>query len=322
MTIDWRVALIFVVGVVSGPSSARAAYPERPVRLIVPYAAGGSTDTVARIVGARLGERLGQQVVIDNRTGAGTIIGTEIVARSAPDGYTLLMATPPLVVNPSLYGKVPYVVDRDFSAVTNVAASSNLLVVHPSLPAQNTRELIALLKASPGKYTYGSSGVGGASHLAMALFLNMADAEAVHVPYKGGAPAVVDLVAGRLSMAMANLTTAQPHIRSGRLRPLGIGTVKRSPLLPELPTIAESGLPKYEANNWNGVVAPAGTPRAVVERLQRDIAAVLKEPPVLERLANSALDPVGDTTSEFARYLKSEGDKWGRLVKQAGIKAE
>jgi len=322
MTIDWRSALIFVVCVVSGPSSARAAYPERPVRLIVPYAAGGSTDTVARIVGARLGERLGQQVVIDNRTGAGTIIGTEIVARSAPDGYTLLMATPPLVVNPSLYDKVPYVVDRDFAAVTNVAASSNLLVVHPSLPAQNTRELIALLKASPGKYTYGSSGVGGASHLAMALFLNMADAEAVHVPYKGGAPAVVDLVAGRLSMAMANLTTAQPHIRSGRMRPLGIGTVKRSPLLPELPTIAESGLPKYEANNWNGVVAPAGTPRAVVERLQRDIAAVLKEPQVLERLANSALDPVGDTTSEFSRYLKSEGDKWGRLVKQAGIKAE
>jgi tripartite-type tricarboxylate transporter receptor subunit TctC len=156
----------------------------------------------------------------------------------------------------------------------------------------------------------------------MALFLSMAEAEAVHVPYKGGAPAVVDLVAGRLSMAMANLTTAQPHSRAGRLRPLGIGTVKRSPLLPELPTIAESGLPKYEANNWNGVVVPAGTPRAVVERLQREIAAVLKEPPVLERLANSALDPVGDTPSEFARYLKSEGEKWGRLVKKAGIKAE
>lgn len=301
---------------------APAAYPERPVRLVVPYSAGGSTDLVARLVSARLSERMGQQFVVDNRTGAGTLIGTEIVARSAPDGHTLLMATPPLAVNPSLYDKVPYVLERDFTAVTNIAASSNLLVVHPSVAASSTRELVALLKAQPGKYNYGSSGVGGAGHLAMALFTSMAGVEAVHVPYKGGAPAVADLVAGRLSLMMANLTTAQPHIRSGRLRALGIGTQTRSKLFPELPTLAESGVPGYEANNWNGIVVPARTPKPVIERLHREIAAVLAESAVADRMVKSALDPIGDTPAEFARYLRQEAGKWGKLVKEAGIRAE
>jgi tripartite-type tricarboxylate transporter receptor subunit TctC len=317
-----RWAFLLVCGLALGPMLATAAYPERPVRLIVPYAAGGSTDTVARLVGARLSERLGQQFVLDNRTGAGTIVGTEIAARSAPDGYTLLMATPPLAVNPTLYGKVPYNLDRDFVAVTNIAGSSNLLVVHPAMNVTTTRALIALLKSSPGKYNYGSSGVGGAAHLAMALFESMAGVDATHVPYKGGAPAVTDLVAGRLSLMMANLTTAQPHIRSGRLRGLGVGTQSRSPLFPEMPTIAESGVPGYEANNWNGVVAPAGTPRAAIERLHREIVAVLKEAVIVERMTASALEPIGDTPEAFARYLKSEADKWGRLVKTAGIKPE
>jgi tripartite-type tricarboxylate transporter receptor subunit TctC len=313
---------LVAVAMALGVSSAMAAYPERPVRLVVPYSAGGSTDTVARLVASRLTERMGQQFVVDNRTGAGTIIGTEIVARSTPDGHTLLMATPPLAVNPSLYEKVPYVLARDFAAVTNVAASSNLLVVHLSVPAMSTRELIDLLKANPGKYNYGSSGIGGAGHLAMALFESMAGVSAVHVPYKGGAPAVADLVAGRLSLMMANLTTAQPHIRSSRLRALGIGTQSRSRLFPELPTIAESGVPGYEANNWNGVVAPAGTPKAVIERLHREIGAILKEPVIADRMAKSALEPIGDTPAEFARYLKDEADKWGKLVKKAGIRAE
>jgi tripartite-type tricarboxylate transporter receptor subunit TctC len=302
--------------------TSAAAYPERPLRLVVPYSAGGSTDTVARIVGQRLSERLGQQIVVDNRTGAGTLIGTEIVARSAPDGYTLLMATPPLAVNPSLYSKVPYVLDRDFSAVSNVAASSNLLAVHPALPATTTRELIALLKANPGKHNYGSSGIGGAGHLAMALFASMAGVDIVHVPYKGGAPAVTDLVAGRLSLMMANLTTAQPHIRAGRLRGIGIGTKSRSPLFPELPTLSESGVPGYEANNWNGIVVPAGTPRAVIERLHREISAALKDPAIAQRMTGAGLDPIGDTPQQFARYLKAEAAKWGALVKSAGIKAE
>ena len=299
-----------------------ADYPQRPIRLVVPYAAGGSTDTVARIVGARLGERLGQQIVVDNRTGAGTLIGTEIVQHATADGHVLLMATPPLAVNPSLYAKVSYAVERDFVAVTNVAGSSNLLVVHPSLPANSVSELVALLKAAPGKYNYGSSGVGGAGHLAMALFESMAGVDVVHVPYKGGAPAVVDLVAGRLTLMMANLTTAQPHIRAGKLRGLGVGKVKRSPLFPEMPTIAEAGVKGYEANNWNGVVAPTGTPRLAIERLHQEIIATLKEPAIADRMARAGLEPVGDTPAEFAQYLKSEAAKWGKLVKSAGIKPE
>ncbi len=299
-----------------------ADYPQRPVRLVVPYAAGGSTDTVARIVGARLGERLGQQIVVDNRTGAGTLIGTEIVQHATADGHVLLMATPPLAVNPALYGKVSYAVERDFAAVTNVAGSSNLLVVHPSVPANSVSELVALLKAAPGKYNYGSSGVGGAGHLAMALFESMAGVDAVHVPYKGGAPAVADLVAGRLHLMMANLTTAQPHIRAGKLRGLGVGKVKRSPLFPEMPTIAEAGVKGYEANNWNGVVAPTGTPRAAIERLHREIVATLKEPAIADRMTRAGLEPVGDSPAEFAQYLKSEAAKWGKLVKSAGIKPE
>ncbi len=249
-------------------------------------------------------------------------IGTEIVAQAVPDGYTLLMATPPLAVNPALYGKVPYDLDRDFAAVTNIAGSSNLLVVHPTVPAQSLKELIALLKANPDKYNYGSSGVGGAGHLAMALFTSMAGVTAVHVPYKGGAPAVTDLVAGRLHLMMANLTTAQPHIRAGRLRGLGIGTKARSPLFPEMPTISESGVAGYEASNWNGIVVPKSTPRATVERLHREVVAVLADPVTAKRLAAQGLEPIGDTPLQFAQYLKSEAAKWGKLVKTAGIKPE
>ncbi|MGZ5089872.1 MAG: tripartite tricarboxylate transporter substrate binding protein [Burkholderiales bacterium] len=310
--------LVFSVEV----SAADGEYPSKPLRLVVPYAAGGSTDTVARIIGQQLGQRVGQQVVIDNRTGAGTIIGTEIVAQAVPDGYTLLMATPPLAVNPALYDKVPYDLERDFAAVTNIAGSSNLLVVHPSVAAQSVKELVALLKSNPGKYNYGSSGVGGAGHLAMALFTSMAAVEALHVPYKGGAPAVVDLVAGRLHMMMANLTTAQPHIRAGRLRGLGVGTKVRTPLFPEMPTIAEAGVPGYEANNWNGIVVPRKTARAIIERLQREIIAVLSDSSTTKRFASQGLEPVGDSPAQFAVYLKSEAVKWGKLVKSAGIKPE
>lgn len=317
-----KYVLASLLAVFSGAVISASGYPSKPIRLVVPYAAGGSTDTVARLVGAPLSERLGQVVVIDNRSGAGTIIGTEIVAQAVPDGYTLLMATPPLAVNPALHGKVPYDLERDFAAVLNVAASSNLLVVHPSLPAQSVKELITLLKSNAGKYTYGSSGVGGAGHLAMALFTSMAGVDALHVPYKGGAPAVTDLVAGRLQLMMANLTTAQPHIRAGRLRGLGVGTSKRTPLFPEMPTIAELGVPGYEANNWNGIVVPRKTPRAVVERLQREVLAILNDPGTSKRLTAQGLEPIGDTPAQFALYLKAEAAKWGKLVKTAGIKPE
>ena len=317
-----KYVLVLLLALFPGAVISASEYPSKPIRLVVPYAAGGSTDTVARLVGQQLGERLGQQIVIDNRTGAGTIIGTEIVALAVPDGYTLLMATPPLAVNPALHAKVPYDLERDFAAVLNVAGSSNLLVVHPTVPAQSVKELIALLKANPGKYNYGSSGVGGAAHLAMALLTSMTGVDAVHVPYKGGAPAVTDLVGGRLHFMMANLTTAQPHIRAGRLRGLGVGTVKRTPLFPEMPTIAEAGVPGYEANNWNGIVVPRKTPRTVIERLHREVVAVLDDAAVAKRLAAQGLEPIGDTPAHFAQYLKAEAAKWGKLVKTAGIKPE
>ncbi len=297
-------------------------FPTRPLRLVVPYAAGGSTDVLARLIGQKLTETLGYPVVIDNRSGAGTLIATEIVAHAAPDGHTLLMATPPLVVAEALYKAVPFNVARDFAAVTNVAATSNVLVVHPAVAAQSARELIAMAKAQPGRLVYGSSGIGGASHLAVALFASMAAVELLHVPYKGGALAVTDLLGGRLALMFANLTTVQLHIKSGKLRALAIGTAQRSLVVPELPTVAEAGVPGYEANNWNGVVAPAATPRAVIERLQREIRAIVEAPELRSRLLQSAFEPVADTPQAFRRYLESERLKWGRVVREAGIKPE
>lgn len=297
-------------------------FPARPLRLVVPYAAGGSTDVLARIVGQKLTENLGQAVVIDNRTGAGTLIATGIVAHAAPDGYTLLMATPPLVVADALYKSVPFDVARDFAPVTNVAATSNVLVVHPSVTAQSARELIAMAKAQPGKFAYGSSGVGGASHLAVALFASMAGIELLHVPYKGGALAVTDLLGGRLSLMFANLTTVQPHIKSGKVRALAIGTAQRSQVAPELQTVAEAGVAGYEANNWNGVVAPAKTPRAIIDLLQREIQRVVAAPDLRVRLLQSAFEPVADTPEAFRRYLETERVKWSRVVREAGIKPE
>jgi tripartite-type tricarboxylate transporter receptor subunit TctC len=308
---------------VGGAPDARAqSYPTRPLRVVVPYAAGGSTDVLARMVGQKLTETLGQPVVIDNRPGAGTLIATEIVARAAPDGHTLLMATPPLPVAPALFEKVPFDIARDFAAVTNIAATSNVLTVHPSIPAHTVKELVALAKASPGKYTFGSSGIGGASHLATELFRSMAGIQLVHVPYKGGSVAVTDLLGGRLALMFANLTTVQPHIKTGKLRALAIGTAQRSLVVPELPTVAEAGVPGYEANNWNGVVVPAGTPLAAIERLQREIKVIVNAPDMRDKLLAAAFEPIADTPAEFARYLASERSKWGRIVKEAGIKPE
>ena len=297
-------------------------FPTRPLRIVVPYAAGGSTDVLARMVGQKLTAVLGQPVVIDNRTGAGTIIATEIVARAAPDGYTLLMATPPLTIAAALYEKLPFDTARDFAAVTNIAATGHVLVVHPAVPAQSVKELVALAKANPGKFAFGSSGVGGASHLAVELFRSMAGIELVHVPYKGGSLAVTDLLGGRLTLMFANLTTVQGHIKTGRVRALAIGTAQRSVVVPDLPTVAAAGVPGYEANNWNGVVAPAGTPRAVIERLRREIKAAVDAPEMRERLLQNAFEPIADTPAEFARYLATERVKWGKVVREAQVKPE
>lgn len=317
----YKFVSVAVASVLAGAAHAQN-YPMRPIRLVVPYAAGGSTDVLARMVGQKLTEALGQPVVIDNRTGAGTLIATEIVARAARDGYTLLMATPPLVVADALYQKVPFDAMRDFAAITNIAATSNVLVVHPSMPAQSARELIALAKTQPGKYAYGSSGIGGASHLAVALFASMAGVELLHIPYKGGALAVTDLLGGRLSLMFANLTTVQQHVKSGKVRALAIGTAQRSLVVPELPTVAEAGVPGYEANNWNGVVAPAATPRALIEQLQHEIRVIVDAPEMRGRLLQSAFEPVANSPAAFKHYLETEHAKWGRVVREVGIKPE
>ena len=315
-------AAIAALAIGSGFEVSAQNYPTRPLRVVVPYAAGGSTDVLARMVGQKLTEALGQPVVIDNRPGAGTLIATEIVARAGPDGHTLLMATPPLAVAPALFQNVPFDIFRDFAAVTNIAATSNVLVVHPSVPAQTVKELVVLAKANPRKYTFGSSGIGGASHLAMELFRSMAGIELVHVPYKGGSLAVTDLLGGRLALMFANLTTVQAHIKSGKVRALAIGTARRSLVVPELPTVAEAGVPGYEANNWNGVVVPAGTPRTAIERLQREIKAIVSASDMRDKLLAAAFEPVADTPAEFARYLASERTKWAKVVIDAGVKPE
>ena len=306
-----------------GPSQGAAAgYPARPIRLVVPSAPGGGTDIVGRVLAQKLSELLGQSLVVDNRPGAGTIIGTELVAKAAPDGYTLLMGLSALAVDPSIYAKLPYDALKDFAPVSLVASVPNVLTVHPSVPAASVAELIALAKARPGRLNYGSGGVGTSPHLAAEMFRMMTGVEWLHVPYKGVGPAVVGLLAGQVDLMFATLPSAIQHIRAGKLRALGVTTATRSPALPDVPTIAEAGLPGYEATQWYGVLAPSGTPRSIVDRLSRDIARALQAPETKERLTVEGATPIGNTPDEFAAHLRRETEKWAGVVKTAGLKPE
>ena len=300
-----------------------AAYPDKPIRMLVGFAAGGGTDTTARAIGQPLSEALGQQVIVDNRPGAAGNIAADITAHSVPDGYTILMGTiAALAINPSLYQKLPFDPIKDFEPISLAVSSMNVLVVHPSVAAKNVKELIALAKAQAGKLTYGSSGVGGAGHLAGVLFDQLAGTKMIHVPYKGGAPAIIALVSGEVNMVFATAETAVPQVKAGKIRALGVTTAKRSALLPDLPTIAEGGLPGYEANNWYGLLAPAKTPAAIVERLNREVVKVLNMRNVKEQLFRSGLDASPSTPKEFGAYIKSEMAKWSKVVKASGAKAE
>jgi tripartite-type tricarboxylate transporter receptor subunit TctC len=300
-----------------------AAYPDKPIRMLVGFAAGGGTDTTARAIGQPLSEALGQQVIVDNRPGAAGNIAADITAHSVPDGYTILMGTiAALAINPSLYQKLPFDPIKDFEPISLAVSSMNVLVVHPSVAAKNVKELIALAKAQAGKLTYGSSGVGGAGHLAGVLFDQLAGTKMIHVPYKGGAPAIIALVSGEVNMVFATAETAVPQVKAGKIRALGVTTAKRSALLPDLPTIAEGGLPGYEANNWYGLLAPAKTPPAIIERLNREVVKVLNMPNVKEQLFRSGLDASPSTPKEFGAYIKSEMAKWSKVVKASGAKAE
>lgn len=296
-------------------------YPNRPVRFVVPFAAGGSTDIVARTLGAKLSEVLGQSFIVDNRPGAGTVIGTESVARSPADGYTLLVVPAPFTINPGLLPKLPYDPLNDFTPITLINTTALVVVVNPSVPARNIKELIALARAKPGMLNYGSSGTGGSNHLAGELFSAMAGVKMVHVPYKGNAPALTDLVGGHVDLVFNGLTSAYPLIKSGKLRPLAMTSMRRSHVLPDMPTLDESGLKGFEAVAWNGLAGPAKTPQEAVDRLSNAVRKVLTNPEMRERLRSEGSDPVGSTPAEFAKHLRDEIAKWARVIKISGAKA-
>jgi tripartite-type tricarboxylate transporter receptor subunit TctC len=298
-----------------------SAYPVKPVRIVVPSSPGGGTDILARVLAQKMSESLAQQFVVENRPGAGQVIGIEAVARAAPDGYTLLMAASAIVINEVLYAKPPYDTLRDFAPVTLGASLPNILVVHPALPVKSVRELIALAKTRPGQLNYSSAGSGTSPHLSMELFRIMAGIVLTHIPYKGTGPATVDLVAGQVQLSMPNVLTALPQIKGGKLRALGVTSAKRAVGLPDVPAIAET-LPGYEAIQWYGVLAPAGTAREIVGKLQGEMARILALPEVKERLAAEGADAVGNRPDEFATYIRAELVKWGKVVKQGGIKLE
>lgn len=299
-----------------------ADYPQRPIRLIVPFAPGGSNDIMARIVGQKFHESMGQQVVVDNRPGASGIIGTTLAAQAPPDGYTVLMMSLTLAVNPSLRRKLPYDTAKDLIPVALVASAPLMLVVNPSIPAKSVKELIAHGKANPGKLNFGSGGPGTTPHLAGEMFKTMAGLQMTHVPYKGGGPALTDLVAGQIQLMLENIPSTLPFVKSGRLRGLAVSGLQRSALIPDLPTLDEAGLKGYEIVGWNGLFVPAGTPKAIVARIHQETVKLLAQPDVKQRLATLGAEAVGSSPAEFARFVKAEIAKWARVVKAAGLKPE
>jgi tripartite-type tricarboxylate transporter receptor subunit TctC len=298
-------------------------YPAaRPIRFIVPYVPGGGVDFVGRTVAQKLGETWNHPVVVENRPGGGTNIGSELVARSAPDGHTLLVGGVPNTANMTLFRKPPYDVVKDFAPVCRLTTAPNLLVVHPSVPAKSVKELIALAKSRRGELTYASAGIGSSNHLSGELFRIMAGVEILHVPYKGGGAAVTDLLAGQVSMYFSTTPSSMPFVRAGRLRALGITSAQRSPIVPDVPTIAESGLPGYEQSAWHGLFAPAATPPAIVGKLNEELVRLLRLPEIKERLAAQGVDVVASTPAEFAAFIKQDVAKYAKLVKTAGIRVE
>ena len=298
-------------------------YPSKSIRLIVPFPAGGGVDFIGRIIGKGLSERLGQQVVVDNRPGANAILGLEVLKAAPPDGYTIAAASAgPLTVNPHIYRKLPYDTLRDFTPISNMVNFPLLLVAHPSLPVKNVKELIALAKARPGEITYSSPGSGNSGHLTAALFDSMAKIKTVHIPYKGTAPAVMAVISGETQLTWSSIPSILPHVRSGRVRALGVGNKERLKALPEFPTIAEAGVPGYEGYAWGGMIGPANMPKDVVARLNKEIAAVLNQKDVIESMLSQGTVPTPSSPEEFTAYMKSELKKWGDVVKLANIKAE
>ncbi len=302
-----------------GSALAQTDFPSKPLTMIVPFSAGGTTDILARIVGQALGQELGQSIIIENKPGAGGNIGAQQAARSKADGYTLFMGTVGThAINQTLYKKLPYDPVKDFSPLSRVATVPNLLVAHPSRPYQTVQELIDFAKKNPGEVTYGSPGSGASPHVSGALFQSMTGTEITHIPYKGSAPAVSDLLGNQIAVMFDNMPSAIQHVRSGKLRPIAVTTAKRSPELPDVPTIAEAGVPGYEATSWFGLWAPAGTPAPVLDKLHSSLAKVLQDPAVVKKIADQGGDVVIDTPAEFEAFIQSEAAKWGKVVKESG----
>ena len=313
----------FLLIATSAAQAQTSAYPTRPIRAVVPLAPGGGTDTVARLVAAKMSEQLGQQMVIDNRGGGGGIVGTDLVAKATPDGYTLLMGSITTnAVNPVLYKKLPYDHIRDFAAISMIGTVPNVLVVHASLPVKSVKEFLAYAKAKPGKVSYGSSGVGSATHLSMALISSMTGVSMLHVPYKGAGAAVADVLGGQLQALCSSLAGLLPHIKSGRVRALGVTTSKRNPQLPDVPTLAESGMAGYEVTIWYGWFAPAKTPVAIVARLNTETVKALNSNDLKDRLTLQGLDVGSSTADELTAFVKAETVKWAKVVKESGAQLE
>jgi len=308
---------------IPGAASAQQPYPSKPIRFVVPYPAGGPLDTVARLLGQRVSESVRQPVVVDNKPGAGGNIGADAVAKAAPDGYTILMgAVATHAINPTLYASMPYDASRDFTPVTQVASTPNVLVVNPSVPATNVREFIAYGRANPGKLNFGSGSTGSAGHLAGELFKTMTGIDMTHVPYKGASPAMNDLVGGQIHLMFDNLASSLAQVRAGRIRALAVTTSRRSELAPDLPTVIESGLPGFDISTWFGIFVPAATPRDVVDRLHGEFTRALAQPDVREKMLNLGAEPVGNRPEEFAAFIRGEAEKYAQVIRASGAKVD
>src|SRR4051812_112272 len=297
-------------------------YPSKPIRIIVPYPPGGFNDTLARTLGHRLTEKWGQPVIVDNRPGAGGTIGTNIAAKASPDGYTLLIASFAFAVNPALYTSLPYDPDRDFAPIVLAATTPNLLVVNPQLPVQSVKDLVAFAKANPGKLNYASAGNGSSNHLSMELFKMLTRITIVQVPYKGTAPAVNELMGGQVNLMFDNAPNVLQQVKAGKLRALAVSSKQRLPIVKDLPSVAEAGVPGFDVSVWFGVLAPAGTPRAVIHRLNTEINAILQLAQIRQDFTNQGVEPAGSTPEEFALFIAAQKTKWSKVVKESGIKAE
>ena len=322
LTISGVALVLFALCAQIASAQTDATYPTKPIRIIVPFAPGGGTDLTARLVGQRLAERFGQPVIIDNRSGAGTMLGTELAQKSAPDGYTLMIASASHAINPTLYRKVNYDPIRDFSPITLAISFPFVIAAHPAVPIRNVKDLIVYAKANPGRISYASSGTGATNHLAGELFKTLAGIDLLHVPYKGGGPAMNDAIGGQVSTIFGTVLETMPHVRSGRLRGLAVSSAKRAAFAPDLPTAAEDGLPGYDVTGWYAFLAPAGVDRTVLAKLNREITGALEFPPIKEKLLALGAEPWPTSPQQAQVFIAAEVTRWGTLIKSARISAE